>query len=289
MSTPQQMLQQLLPAVTLDQIRANLLSTLQSYPTNPLPTTDWQVGAVERSIVELDAIALQTFVTNLIPVIASGGFVDLANALWLPLLALEMYLLTQNAATYTQGNITLTCSASAGPYTITPGTLWFIAASGNRYQNLTGGTLPTGGTLVISVQSESVNHSVASSPNDIAPLVNYVDAVGTITTLGTQLAGVTCNNPAPTFGTTILSGSSSGTVTPSGTPTGPHTIIARIDTAGQTGLASWSYSLDGSASQCQGAGSRSRWRTAAAFPRSMQAILSPSLRLVRGSRSRGPT
>jgi hypothetical protein len=240
MATPAQTLAQLLVPWTLDQVRSLNLASLQAQPGG-LNVTDWNSGGWERSIVELDSIALHDLVAVLVPTLASTGFLDLALAnapQWVPLIVEEFYGLKQNAATYTQGNVKLTCAASAGPYTFAAGDVWVLSASGLRYVNITGGTLPSGGTLTLLFQSESPNNSPGG--------FNYAaDGINTITTLVTQFAGVTVSNPGTPFSAATLTGLGTGTVTPSGSPSGSHSVTIRIDTSGQAGVASWSYSLDG--------------------------------------------
>jgi hypothetical protein len=253
-------LQQLLSPPQLDAIRAKLLGKLQG---RGLATTDWNAFGVERTIVELVAEALQDLVTNTIPTAVGGGFVDYATDDWLTLNSDKRYANKRNAATYTQGTILLQ-NFSTSPITIQPTSLWFLFPSGNKYNGPIGAgpfTLPAGdggfnpGILNITVQSESANHSVPTSPDDTAPLVNYVDPSNDIhisITMITPIAGVFARNLAPTYSPVIQigvnsgAGVGSGNVTPAGTPDGPHTVSVRVDTQGQVGGALvYSYQIDG--------------------------------------------
>lgn len=228
-------LAQLLQTPTQDQIYQRALGLLGGIG---FQITDWLSGGPYKTLLNLDADSLFEFCAKLLPDIVAGGLIDLApDNGWLDLLGYYFYQLPRNEATVTTRTILLTCSASAGPYTIAVGQLWFSGASGNRYTNTTGGVLASGGTLSITVQSESVNNSAAG--------VNYVDGPNTITHMITPLPGVTCNNPAPVFSPVTLSGTSTGVVTPSGGAPVASSWVVRIDTAGQTGVASWSYSRDG--------------------------------------------
>jgi uncharacterized phage protein gp47/JayE len=164
---------------------------LDALAAKGFPVTSWRAGDVARSLLEIDAQALADF-TALRASIAKGGLLHEATGAWLTLLASEVYALTRNAAVATKGTVVLTAAADAGPYTIAPGQLWFTSTGGPRYQSANSNnlTLAKGGTLSLTVQAES-------------PGAAYNVANGTITTLSTPLAGVTCNNPDPGGGSWI--------------------------------------------------------------------------------------
>jgi hypothetical protein len=136
MPTPQQQLAQLLQPATADQIYAVILAALQKAG---LPTSDWQTGAGEKTLVQAFATSLQNFAAVLLPKIAAGGLIDLAQGAWLTLLAQEMYNLQRNPATNTIRTMLLSCAAGSGPYTIAAGDLWAVGPGGNKYNNITGG------------------------------------------------------------------------------------------------------------------------------------------------------
>jgi uncharacterized phage protein gp47/JayE len=167
-------------------VLADVYSFAMATPT--FPVDSWREGDVARTLVEIDAQALSDL-TALVVAITQGGFLHQASASWLTLLASEVYGLTRNAAVATRGTVRLTATAEAGPYTIAPGQLRVASTSGLRFQsaNTTNVTLVRGGTLDLVVQAES-------------PGAAYNVANSTITTMLTQLAGVTCNNPDPGTG-----------------------------------------------------------------------------------------
>lgn len=247
------LLSQLLPTQTLDSIRAKVLGKLQS---QGLPTTDWSATGYERAIVEMVALALQDLVVNGLPQAVGGGFVDYATGDWLTFNSAERFNNPRNVATYTQGTILLT-NATGSPIILSQSQLGFLFPSENVYQGpvpnaVTGlgptWTVPANGTLSITVQSESPNHSVATGPNDTAPIVNYVDSSNQTITLTTSVAGLSATNPAPLYSTVTQTGVGSGVVTTIGTPSGTHNLTIRIDTSGQVGGSLvYSYSLDGGA------------------------------------------
>lgn len=243
------LLANLLGTNQLDSIRTTLLAKLQG---RGLPTTDWGATGIERTIVEMVAQALQDLVVTARPIVVGGGFIDYATGDWLTFNSKQRYNNDRNPATYTQGTIVLTnTTSSLIPVSATA--LWFKFPSGNRYNGPIGAgpfSIPANGTLSITVQSESPNHSVATGPNDIAPLVNYVDpSAATPIIMVTPLAGVTATNPAPLFSSVTQAGIGSGVVTPTGAAPAPgHNISIRVDVSGQVGGALvYSYSLDGAA------------------------------------------
>jgi len=98
------------------------------------------------------------------------------------------------AAVRAEHTVRLTCSASAGPYTVAAGQLTAQEqATGDGYllDNTTGGVLASGGTLDLTFRFQT------------AGAVGNV-AIGTITKLQTNLAGVTCTNPDVGDGTSLV-------------------------------------------------------------------------------------
>ena len=219
---------------TVEQIFALLLAVYQG---NGFPTTSWQPGGVDRTRTMAIATALQDISANYIPSITSGGLLDFAAALenvdWLRLLAEQNFQLPYNKASFTVGNMTLTAGASG--YTISAGQVTVvIPATGNRYINTTGGSLSASGSLICTFVAE-FSGAKYNDPNSSA--ISLVSA----------LPGVAVTNPAGTYTTVAHVGAGVGTVTPSGSPVGPHQMTVRIDGTGDAGVAAWSWSLDGGA------------------------------------------
>lgn len=233
-------LAQLLQQQTVSQIFATLLGV---YQANGFPVQSWQTGGVERTRLMAIATAIADISSNYIPGITAGGFLDYAPGTgWMPILASELYELTQNAAVNTVGNITLTAAAGSGPYIIAAGDLTAVfGLTLNRYINNTGGTLPLSGSLTLSFTAENAGSSY-SDPSNSGNL-----------TLATPLPGVTLTNPAGTYGAVTQTGSGTGTITLSGSPVGPHSINVEITSTGAAGVATWSYSIDGAAYVSAGA------------------------------------
>lgn len=221
-------LSELLVAKTANQILNGLLGELKA---GSFPTTSWQSGDPERTLLEAEA-ATQLDLWATVYLIASGGQIDLATGAWLTLLAKKRYNLDRIGAVATVGRERLTCSASAGPYTIAAGQLQFKGPNGNLYANSTGGTLNSGGTLDVTIR--------AVSPG----LDEGNDGDGTITTMTTPLAGVTCTNPSYAFSDVSRTGSGTGSITPSGSPDAASFVV-QILSSGQVGVATFRCSDDG--------------------------------------------
>lgn len=160
----------------------------------------WHAGSLPLTVVESDAEVLADL-TLLLVQITSGGFLHETESItdaetraaWVELLAWNVYQERRTGALFTSGSVTLTCAASAGPYTITPG-VTAIQHNGDPsliYYATTGGVLASGGTLTITVKAES-------------PGVKYNAGNNTLTKLVTSLAGVTVNNPGPGAGATWI-------------------------------------------------------------------------------------
>ena len=245
MATPT--LASLLTTITQSQAFAALLNY---YTAAGFPTTTWQAGDIDLTRMQAFAAALQAYVTNYLPAVAGGTLLDYSPSYpgWTALTAQQIYNLPQNIATYTQGGMTATNTATA-PYAFTAGQLYAVfGASGNRYINTGSGTIPASGALTgIPFQAESPGAAYAdpsSSP-------------GTLT-LVTPLPGVTMSNPASLFsngGVTVHVGSGTGAITLSGTPVGNHSITVSVAATSVGAPASLAYVLDGGTSVSLGIGS----------------------------------
>ncbi len=231
MATPT--LAELLSPPTVQQTFQILLGVYQSAG---FPVDSWQVGGTERTRLMAIATAITDLASNYQVGIVSGGFTSLApNTGWMPLLAHELYDLDQEEATFTIGDILLSSASGIGAATYAAGKIKInFAASGNNYFNNASITVPAGvGTVVGSFTAEFPGSSY-NDPSNSGSL-----------SLVTPLPGVTPTNPAGDYGDQAHVGSGAGTLTLGGSPVGPHQMVVRIDSTGQTGVATWSYQLDG--------------------------------------------
>lgn len=222
----------LLTTQTVTQIFQTLLGV---YQAAGFPVQSWQVGGVERTRLMAYATALADISGNYVPTISAGGLVDYASGAWLTLLAAQVYNLDRILAGSTVGDITLTAATGVASATYQPGQLKAtFGLSGKSYLSNEVITIPAGpGSVVGEFKAEFTG----ASYNDPSSSGNLV--------LSTPIPGVTLTNPAGTFGSVAHVGAGTGTLTLAGSPVGPHLVVVRIDTTGQSGVASWSYSLDG--------------------------------------------
>lgn len=169
-------LSQLVTSQTSDQELATLLTNLSA---NGYAATSWQSGGVQRTIVELMAIALSEQST-LIAEIANGAHLDNATGEWLTVLASGFYQEERDPAQSAVYTVVLT-ESDGTPHTINVGDLWLGTTDGRRYANITGGELLASGELSVEVQAES-------------PGASYNTGAGTIIVNHTPIPGVTCTN-----------------------------------------------------------------------------------------------
>lgn len=165
----------------------DVFRVLTRVPT--LPSTSWQTGSVPLSLVENDAAVMEDLYRT-VAAVASGGLIDTSTGPWLDLLAGQVYNLTRNAGVQTQGYVTLTDTASAGPFALTDGQVWVASVGGYRFNSSGAYTLPKGGSVSVLVKAERPGQA-------------YNVGNGTITSLVTSLPGVTVNNPIYASGTWI--------------------------------------------------------------------------------------
>lgn len=214
--------------------------------------TDWKVGGVYRGMAYVvSKMRLES--RKILAAIAASGLPDYAFGLvdgpfgidvtgWCELVGEQIFGEKRIVATFTKRDITLT-NTSSSPYPVNPGDIIILfTATGNRYVLDAAGTIPANGQIVLSFRSYYANDSTQG--------LQYNDASGaTIILVTSRFAGVTATNPAPTFSSVAQSGTSVGTVTPSGTPPigESHTVAVRIDSTGNAATCQWSTSLDGAA------------------------------------------
>lgn len=227
-------LAQLLTVITPEQAYQALLGVYQS---EGFPTTAWPPGGVDNTRTLAYATVLADMVDNYLPAIAGGGYLSTASTQWLRLLAAEIFQIQYFAATNTVGVPVLTAATGSGPYTFNAGDITIVfGTTGNRYVNLDAGTIPLSGSVAnIRFQAEHPG-SIYNDPTASADI-----------TLVNSLPGVTVTNPAGTYTTPAHVGAGTGTLTLGGSPSAPHQVLIRIDDSGASGVASWSYQLDGAA------------------------------------------
>lgn len=209
---------------------------LTVYQANGFPTQAWQPGGTERTRLMAFSTMLADVMSNYIPTYTGAGFLDYATGLWLQLTAQELYNLIYNSAGFTQGNILLTCASGVSGQTVAAGNLKAtFQASGLSYLNVNPVVIPAGpGSVSGLFQAEFAGAKYADQSNSGAIF------------LTTPIPGVTLTNPASTYSGVTHTGSGSGTLSLSGSPSVPHSVQVTV-TATQVGGTnpSVSYTLDG--------------------------------------------
>lgn len=171
-------LAQLVSPPSVDDWRTSLLGFLGA---SDFPVTAWDPTGNARGLVEAEADALASL-SKTIAAIASGGFLDYATGDWLTLLAKSVYGEDRKQGVVLIGSLLLANSTGAG-IPINPYDLTVESDNLLTYQNTTGGTVPAGGTLPVTI--------VAGAPGTAYNVGN-----GSISTLLTPVPGLSVSNPA---------------------------------------------------------------------------------------------
>lgn len=179
------------------------------------------------------------------PPLPDGSIIDVTG--WAPLIAKNRYGVDQILASNTRRTITLT-NATAGPYgPLAQGSIILQFPSGNRYvMDDDAVTIPASDSIEVTFRSEFAS----DSKNGIV----YNDPPGsTINFVTASYPGVVATNPPTDYSEVAQSGGGVGLVTPSGTPSGDHSIVVLITATGKAADESvgWSTSLDGDSFQVQ--------------------------------------
>lgn len=173
-------LSSLLASSTEDDNIATLLDLLKAYD---FPITSWGPASLPRTMIRVFAKAW-TSVSAVVRNIAAGAFLSTAQGDWLTLLAKEVFDLDRFSAVIGLGQMVLTDTAGAGPYTgIVAGQLYAVGSNGKRFVNTSGGTVPLSGTLTLTWQAEE------AGADSNTPTADEI-------TLETPMPGVEVTNPA---------------------------------------------------------------------------------------------
>lgn len=170
-------LTELLTPRTAEQWKDTIFSKLAG---RGFPVTDWHVGSEERTNVEADAYALEV-ASMQVPTVAGSGFLDTASGDWLDWVAFSQYNESRKGAVQGRVWATLTALPGRGPYELRPGDIWAATPEGFRFNSITGGTIPLGGSLRVLMAAEGFG-----AVYNILP--------GALTVLQTPYPGVTITN-----------------------------------------------------------------------------------------------
>lgn len=183
--------------------------------------TTWKPGGTARTIVAGLAVVLSAF-SRLTALIASGGFLELAEGDWLTLVALHVYGVERSLGTFATGEVTLT-NGGGGVFAGAPGDLVFRhSSSGKTYRS----------TEAYSLGASPATTTVAVEAVELGSASTAVG--GTITEFVTPLLGVTVSNASALIGTDAESDEAlrircrekTGTLSPNG-PRDAYSFVAK--------------------------------------------------------------
>jgi hypothetical protein len=109
---------QLTQPLTQEQVKASIYNLMKA---TGLPVTSWQEGAVARTIIAIIAAVFAGF-TEVMATAIRAGFLDLAEGIWLTLLAKYVYGVDRIEATFATGEVTLN-NNGGGVFSFDPGDL----------------------------------------------------------------------------------------------------------------------------------------------------------------------
>lgn len=174
---------QLIQPLTKEQIKDSIYRLMTA---SGLPITSWQEGAVARTIVAIIAAIFAGF-TQVVTTVVRSNFLDLAEGIWLTLLAHYVYGVQRIEATFASGEVQLV-NTGGGLFSFGAGE--FICknpTTGKQYRNISAFTLNPGQTLSVDVIAFEAGSASSSSAGEITEIV-------------TTMLQVTCNNPAALIG-----------------------------------------------------------------------------------------
>lgn len=152
--------------------RASILSALEDLG---FPVTSWEIDGVAYQLISVFSEQL-SMVSLVQRGIASGGFLDLAAALknedgtdstpWLDLLASYLYATPRIEASFASGDYEVT-NSNAFAVVLAPGDVRLVNAEGYTYTSATGGSVPAGGALTITITADQPGVTGTAAPGAI--------------------------------------------------------------------------------------------------------------------------
>lgn len=180
-------LDELTRPLTVDEVRAAIYDALER---QGVQTATWKPGAVVRTIIAGASIVISA-ASRLQAALARGGFLDLAEADWLTLIARHVYGVERHRGSFASGQVTLT-NTGGGIYSGDAGDLVFSCsvgdAAGKTYRNTAPYSLAAMSTLDVPVEAVELGSASTAGAGDID-------------TLETALIGVTVTNALALVGT----------------------------------------------------------------------------------------
>ena len=174
----------LIKPLTKEQVKASIYNLLSAMG---LPTTSWQPGAVVRTIIAIVATIFAGF-TQVMALAIRSQFLDLAEDIWLTLLALRVYGVERLEATYATTTLTID-NAGGGLYSFEPDELIiFNGTTKKRFTNTEAVTInPLASGVEVAIRALEAGAESTSAP-------------GAIDSFETVYLGLTCTNASSAVG-----------------------------------------------------------------------------------------
>ncbi len=172
----------LMTPLTEEQVLEQFLTSLEALN---IPARSWRTGGAFRNILKIVASCYAGFTTVMVA-FAKSGFLDKSEGGWLTLLAFHVYGVTRRPATFATGFVLFT-NVGGGIHGNVAGTVRMRAGSKSYVTTEDLALVNPGDTQLVAVRAVEVG----SASSVIA---------GQITSLETQLLGVTITNPESVVG-----------------------------------------------------------------------------------------
>ncbi len=240
---------EILDGETLPAMRGNGLNVTAWAPLDPWRILSYAVSKLRQGVDAGQAAwAAAGFGDYVFGFVGVPGGIDVTS--WAGLRAKNWFGVTPIGATYTKRAILLTNTAAGAYGPLAQGRMIVKFPGGgpdDRYiQDDDAVTIPGAGSISAVFRSEF--------PVDTANGYAYRQTPSTpgIVMVNANFPGVTATNPPATHTDPFESGTGFGTLNITGTPTGSHDFIVRIDSDGLAGVATWSIKIDAVAYDSQG-------------------------------------
>jgi phage-related baseplate assembly protein len=154
-----------------------------------LPVTSWRTGDPTRSLYKYLAVKLAS-IDGIVAELAKSAFLSTATGAWLKILALEVYGVTAQDATFATGTLVLV-NNGGGYYPRDPGDLAFKSSiTGKTYHSTTGGILNSGPgtTLTLDFIADDAGSDYTLAPDELDTLVTTL--LGVAIQSSTQAIGL---------------------------------------------------------------------------------------------------
>lgn len=164
---------QLTKALTKEEVEQSIYNLLSA---SGLPITSWQSGSVVRTIIGVFAETFSVW-TGIIAKLNKAEFLDLAEGIYLTLLAYYVYNVERIPPTFATGFVTLT-NSGGGIYPQDPQDLIFVNPTTKKtYTNTGAFTLNGNTTLIIAIRATEEGKASSSTPNTITEMVTKLNGV----------------------------------------------------------------------------------------------------------------